>query len=98
MHFVRSHPSCVYIVDFQETLRHLAFLAEVDSTAELKRKHVLLNALRRYERLWLPLIGRFQNEATLEPPLDVAWVWHTHMLGRQFLYVQFLTFNCNLCI
>ncbi len=79
----------------------MAFLAEVDSTLELKKKHVLLNAVRRYERLWLPLIGRFQNEATLEPPLDVAWVWHTHMLGRLFLYVhmsQFWTFNYNPCI
>ncbi len=71
------------------------FLAEVDNTPELKQRHVLLNAVRRYERLWLPLIGRFQNEAILEPPLDVAWVWHTHMLGRILDWFNYRVNSCK---
>ena len=68
----------------KESLRHLVFLKEVDKVVDLKKDHVIYNAIRRYERLWLPLVGRFQDDANgpLEPPLDVHWVWHTHMLGK----------------
>ena len=73
---------CISLDLVKESLRHLVFLKEVDKLADLKKDHVIYNAIRRYERLWLPLVGRFQNEVkTLEPPLDVHWVWHTHMLG-----------------
>lgn len=49
----------------------------------------LKEALRRYERLWLPLIAALaaapgssvrQGYSQLVPPLDVAFLWHLHRL------------------
>ena len=34
----------------------------------------------RYEVFWLPLIAEFPD-ATVAAPLDIAWVWHVHMLS-----------------
>ena len=39
----------------------------------------------RYERFWLPVLQQYSNNAeedlTLEPPEDVKWVWHVHLLA-----------------
>ena len=39
----------------------------------------------RYEKYWIPLIlscsPDFETDLTWSPPLDVAWVWHVHMLA-----------------
>ena len=43
---------------------------------------VLKNAIRRYERYWLPLASKAgAGSALLAAPLDIAWVWHVHMLA-----------------
>jgi hypothetical protein len=49
--------------------------------------NALKESLRRYERLWLPLIAQQQAEAggphgysQVVPPLDVALLWHLHRL------------------
>ncbi len=34
----------------------------------------------RYEMNWLPLAARESDMKKISPPLDVYWVWHTHML------------------
>ncbi|WIA29814.1 hypothetical protein OEZ86_012287 [Tetradesmus obliquus] len=62
----------------------------------------LKEALRRYERLWLPLIAaqagpgsatangqqqQQQGYSALVPPLDVAFLWHLHRL-QPGLYVE----------
>jgi hypothetical protein len=45
-----------------------------------------VEALRRYETLWLPLLASQRGSAGgaaadgLVPPLDVAFVWHVHRL------------------
>ncbi len=32
--------------------------------------------------MWLPLLAKYPDE-DLEPPLDVHWIWHCHMLSPQ---------------
>ena len=34
----------------------------------------------RYELYWLPLVAKFPT-LTFAAPLDIAWVWHVHMLS-----------------
>ena len=34
----------------------------------------------RYEQLWLPLLANWDPGDQLEPPDDVHWVWHLHLL------------------
>lgn len=41
-------------------------------------------SLRRYSRLWLPLVARAkkdQMQIDLIPPPDIAWLWHCHRLA-----------------
>jgi len=43
---------------------------------------VIDNAVRRYERCWLPLAAEVaRSELSLCPPVDVHWIWHCHMLA-----------------
>jgi len=65
-----------------QTLRHqLDFLRTVsDETAYLSDPNVVSNAVRRYERYWLPLAAESGSES-LCPPIDVHWIWHCHMLA-----------------
>lgn len=61
--------------------REAKFLGLIDRKAsQLYDDNVLSNAIRRYEQIWLPLQAKYQD-AGLIPPLDVHWVWHTHMLS-----------------
>ena len=56
------------------------FLKQVEKVSDsLHQNHVIHNAVRRYETIWLPLVEKYSEEF-LEPPLDVHWVWHVHML------------------
>ena len=42
------------------------------------------NTFRRYEMLWLPLVAaNFKRSKELAAPLDIAWVWHVHMLAPE---------------
>ena len=66
----------------QETLTELDFLALVDDFPSLYAGPILKNALRRYEVFWLPLAAKLGNDSRLlAAPLDIAWVWHLHMLS-----------------
>ena len=46
---------------------------------------MLAAAIRRYERLWLPLLAAHGagggDGADVAAPLDVAWVWWCHSLA-----------------
>ena len=39
----------------------------------------------RYEKYWLPFISTISTSTETDtefcPPLDIHWVWHTHMLA-----------------
>ena len=71
------------------TRNELAFLEEVDEYRNLYRGPVVREAIRRYELLWLPLTAnsRHYSSSQLAAPLDVAWVWHVHMLAPYY-YAQ----------
>ncbi|CAK0874890.1 unnamed protein product, partial [Prorocentrum cordatum] len=62
----------------------IGFLSEVDECPSLYlNQDVLAEAVRRYERLWLPLVAGLEPalQRALVPPLDVEWAWHCHMLA-----------------
>ena len=64
----------------QEAEKMVKFLKQVEKVSDsLHQNHVIHNAVRRYETIWLPLLVR-NTEGFLEPPLDVHWAWHVHML------------------
>ena len=68
----------------QEAKTELDFLALVDDYPSLYAGPVLKNAIRRYEFFWLPLAARQgMDSRLLAAPLDIAWVWHLHMLSPQ---------------
>lgn len=41
---------------------------------------MLISLFYRYETLWLPLAAEHRG-LTLTAPLDIAWVWHCHLLS-----------------
>lgn len=61
----------------------LEFLRLVDEyPANLYKGPILKNAIRRYEVFWLPLAFKESyGSRLLTAPLDIAWVWHVHMLA-----------------
>ena len=73
-------------IDFiQAAKSELQFLEEVSTYPNLSGGPLVRNAIRRYELCWLPLASQYLSDAQLAaPPLDVAWVWHAHMLAPQY--------------
>ena len=66
----------------QEAKTELDFLALVDDYPGLYAGPILKNAIRRYEVFWLPLAAKQGSDSRLlAAPLDIAWVWHLHMLA-----------------
>ena len=66
----------------QEVKTVLDFLALVNDYPSLYAGPLLKNAIRRYEVFWLPLAAKQGSDSTLlAAPLDIAWVWHLHMLA-----------------
>ena len=65
---------------------HRLFLSTVEDTPQLHAPHVILNAIRRYENYWLPLVTEYEGGKDLEPPIDVHWIWHAHMLGPKYYH------------
>ncbi|XP_018018909.1 uncharacterized protein LOC108675412 [Hyalella azteca] len=70
--------------------RLLDFLAVVDAHPELYSGQAVVNAVFRYEYLWLPLLSDYLKKGGPEiaPPLDVHWVWVVHMLAPQYYIVD----------
>ncbi|XP_022802893.1 uncharacterized protein LOC111340328 [Stylophora pistillata] len=73
-------------IDFVEAaLNELQFLRVVDQYPTLFQGALFKNALRRYEMLWLPLFKSNNLDGReLQAPLDVEWVWQTHILDGGF--------------
>ena len=72
----------------QAARNELDFLRQIEEYPYLNASPNLKNAIRRYERYWLPLVSTEQPEkgdekgkGFLAAPLDIAWVWHVHMLA-----------------
>lgn len=63
------------------SIHMINFLTEVDHYPCLyTNEAVLVEAVRRYETIWLPLVAR-SGVIEVVPPLDVEWIWHCHMLS-----------------
>ncbi|KAF8401421.1 hypothetical protein HHK36_012360 [Tetracentron sinense] len=76
--------------------RHLEFLRTVAESQWLHHQPTLLQAIRRYDELWMPLISDLSVGSTapmLLPPFDIQWVWHCHTLNpvgyRQYCESRF---------
>ncbi|KIH56430.1 hypothetical protein ANCDUO_13389 [Ancylostoma duodenale] len=73
--------------------REANFLRMIDRKAPLLYEADVVNqAIRRYETCWLPMQAAHPDMNVI-PPLDVHWVWHTHMLSplhyQEFKYYLF---------
>ena len=75
----------------EKSRKHLNYLRKVHASG-ISLRAPSENAIRRYEKLWLPLISSVGNEkmatgglwaANLVPPTDIAWLWHCHRLSPQ---------------
>ena len=55
------------------------FLRLVDQYPALYYETVLKNAVYRYEKYWLPLVAKY--DLVVVAPLDIEWVWHSHILN-----------------
>ena len=69
--------------------QHVCFLEGVHNDAGINCGMALYNdravlraSVDRHEQLWLPLVAAHRHpRVPLEPPLDVAWVWHLYRLA-----------------
>ena len=72
-------------VDLRKACEHqLFFLGLVDSHRFLYEEGAVKRAIWRYEKFWLPLASEHNGKEEIVPPLDVHWVWHTHMLAPHY--------------
>lgn len=77
-----GHPSQIQLsVDLkQPALDHLTFLKEYFEHPEFLQKQAREYAVYRYEVFWLPFLAE-NSEFDVLPPLDIHFVWHSHMLA-----------------
>ncbi|KAJ7379027.1 hypothetical protein OS493_018821 [Desmophyllum pertusum] len=75
------HKQIQISIDLVEAaLAQRQFLQLVDIHPSLYAGPHVQNAIRRYELFWLPLLAQ-SCTAQVTAPLDIAWVWHVHMLS-----------------
>jgi len=59
----------------------IEFLEDVDAIKVLYSGEIINKAIYRYKEYWLPMLAHHFNDCkSIYPPIDVAWVWHCHML------------------
>ncbi|KAL3632200.1 hypothetical protein CASFOL_025184 [Castilleja foliolosa] len=64
--------------------KNLGFLRHVSDSNWLHHKSTILEAIRRYEKLWMPLLANLTTgpkPPMILPPLDIEWVWFCHTLN-----------------
>ncbi|CAN4111039.1 unnamed protein product [Withania somnifera] len=76
--------------------RNLGFLRLVTESLWLHQTPTILESIRRYDQLWMPLISDLSNGSNppmILPPLDIEWVWYCHTLNpvsyRQYCESRF---------
>ena len=70
------------------TSAYREFLKRCGACAYLHDDGWLQRAVYRYEVFWMPLLSIWNNTGDLQPPLDVHWVWHAHLL-RSAEYAEY---------
>ncbi|CAK7340610.1 unnamed protein product [Dovyalis caffra] len=64
--------------------KNLGFLRTVSDSHWLHERATVLEAIRRYDELWMPLVSDLMvgsSPPMVLPPLDVEWVWFCHTLN-----------------
>ncbi|XP_034930199.1 uncharacterized protein [Populus alba] len=64
--------------------KNLGLLRTVSESPWLHERATILEAIRRYDELWMPLISDMMEGSSppmVLPPLDVEWVWFCHTLN-----------------
>ncbi|XP_071715917.1 glycine-rich domain-containing protein 1 [Rutidosis leptorrhynchoides] len=65
--------------------QNIGLLRHVAESHWLHHTPVLLEAIRRYDELWMPLMADLMNESgkppMILPPIDIEWVWFCHTLN-----------------
>ncbi|KAJ7973314.1 Glycine-rich domain-containing protein-like [Quillaja saponaria] len=65
--------------------RIVGFLRTVAESQWLHLKPIVVEAIRRYDQLWMPLISDLtvvgSTPPVVLPPIDVEWVWFCHTLN-----------------
>lgn len=64
--------------------RNLGFLRLVAESDWLHHRHIILESIRRYDQLWMPLIANLTvgpKPPMVLPPIDIEWVWYCHTLN-----------------
>ncbi|KAK0599978.1 hypothetical protein LWI29_010392 [Acer saccharum] len=77
--------------------RNIGFLRVVNESQWLHEESNILEAIRRYDELWMPLICDLTAVGSMPPmvlpPFDVEWVWFCHTLNpvsyRQYCESRF---------
>ncbi|GAB4835779.1 hypothetical protein Ancab_000689 [Ancistrocladus abbreviatus] len=67
--------------------RNISFLRNVEDADWLHQTPTLLEAIRRYDEVWMPLISDLTVDSRppmLVPPLDIEWVWFCHSLNPSY--------------
>ncbi|CAF2620685.1 unnamed protein product [Rotaria sp. Silwood2] len=77
-----TYPSQIVVSENlkEAVIDHLAYLKEYYDHPEYLQKQSREYAVYRYETFWLPFIAE-NVDLDIVPPLDVLFVWHTHMLA-----------------
>ena len=67
----------------QAAKNELTFLERVAGYPNLCSGPIVREAIRRYELFWLPLAS-INLDFDSQAPLDIAWVWHAHLLAPYY--------------
>ncbi|XVF57540.1 hypothetical protein PTKIN_Ptkin06aG0213800 [Pterospermum kingtungense] len=82
-----SEPDTVHFgVDLVSAARrNIGFLRSVSECHWLHQRATISEAIRRYDKVWMPLISDLTVEGStppmILPPFDVEWVWFCHTLN-----------------
>lgn len=64
--------------------RNIGFLRTVNESLWLHDRPAIVEAIRRYDELWMPLVAEISMGSAppvVLPPLDIEWVWFCHTLN-----------------
>ncbi|KAG4135580.1 hypothetical protein ERO13_D08G224700v2 [Gossypium hirsutum] len=65
--------------------RTVGFLRSVNECQWLHQRPTIIEAIRRYDKVWMPLISNLtvvgSTPPLVLPPFDVEWVWFCHTLN-----------------
>lgn len=75
-------------LNLNAVVNHIEFLAQAYELKDKLVGEVLDKAIYRYEKIWLSQVADsnagllYRNyHRAIYPPIDVAWIWHCHLLS-----------------